>query len=292
MTEFRQKPLHRVPSRPHKRPTNWTPLEVVVPAEVETAAENLVSVREINARQINVAFQPIVEISSGRVFAQEALARCSVPGLESPTALFARAEREGACGWLGRAVREVAFARASGKRLFVNIHPRELSTRWLVRPDDPLYFHDSDVFLEITESTAFDYFELCMNVLKEVCSRSGAQLVVDDLGAGYSNLTRILELEPRVAKLDRSLVTKLDTDRRKQVLVRKLIELCNELGCRVVCEGIETIGELSAARDCGAQYAQGYLLARPADPAPEVVWPLAGQVGRELDRAYGGGKTW
>jgi len=112
-----------------------------------------------------------------------------------------------------------------------------------------------------------------MNVLKEVCGRSGAHLVVDDLGAGYSNLTRILELEPRVAKLDRSLVTRLDEDRRKQVLVRKLIELCNELGCRVVCEGIETIGELSAARDCGAQYAQGYLLARPADPPPDVVWP-------------------
>jgi len=273
MTEFRPKTLARAPSQPRRRPANWTPFEVVIPEQAKSEPESVMSVREITSRQINVVFQPIVDLRSGRVIAQEALARCSLPGLESPTALFTRAEREGACGWLGRAVREVAFARANGRALFVNVHPRELSSRWLVRPDDPLYFHDSDVFLEITEATAFDYFELCMNVLKEVCGRSGAHLVVDDLGAGYSNLTRILELEPRVAKLDRSLVTRLDEDRRKQVLVRKLIELCNELGCRVVCEGIETIGELSAARDCGAQYAQGYLLARPADPPPDVVWP-------------------
>jgi EAL domain-containing protein (putative c-di-GMP-specific phosphodiesterase class I) len=276
MTEFRPKALPRAPSRTGARPANWTPFEVVLPPQLEAEPATLTSVREITSRQINVAFQPIVELNTGRVFAQEALARCSVPGLESPTALFERAEKEGACGWLGRAVREVAFARAGGTRLFVNVHPRELSSRWLVRPDDPLYFHDSDVFLEITESTAFDYFELCMNVLKEVCSRSGAHLVVDDLGAGHSNLIRILELEPRVAKLDRSLITHLDSDRRKQVIVKKLIELCNELGCRVVCEGIETLGELNAARDCGAQYAQGYLLARPADPPPNVTWPPKG----------------
>ena len=66
--------------------------------------------------------------------------------------------------------------------MFVNIHPHELSSRWLVRPDDPLAFHSREVYLEITESAAFTYFELCMDVLKEVCRRTGAHLVVDDYG--------------------------------------------------------------------------------------------------------------
>jgi EAL domain-containing protein (putative c-di-GMP-specific phosphodiesterase class I) len=101
-----------------------------------------------------------------------------------------------------------------------------------------------------------------------------AFLVVDDFGAGYSNLKRIVELHPKIVKLDRTLVEKLDKDRRQQTLVRHMVELCRELGAKVVAEGIETTDELKAARDCGAQYGQGYVLARPAHPAPTFPWPL------------------
>jgi EAL domain-containing protein (putative c-di-GMP-specific phosphodiesterase class I) len=188
--------------------------------------------------------------------------------------LFERAVSEQACGRLGRTIREVAFSRCMGVPLFVNVHPNELSARWLVRPDDPVFFHDSDVYLEITETAAFSHFELCMGVLKEVCSRAGAFLVVDDFGAGYSNLKRIIDLQPRIVKLDRTLIARLDRDRRQQTLVRYIVDLCLELGAKVVAEGIETLDELKAARDCGAQYGQGYLLARPSYPAPDPTWPL------------------
>jgi EAL domain-containing protein (putative c-di-GMP-specific phosphodiesterase class I) len=168
----------------------------------------------------------------------------------------------------------VAFARGAGHRLFVNVHPDELSSRWLVRPDDPLNYHDNEVFLEITESAAFEYFDLCRGVLKELCARAQVHLVVDDLGAGHSNLKRVLDLEPKVVKLDRELVVELDKSRRQQVLVRSVTELCKELGAEVVAEGIETLDELKAVRDCGADYAQGFLLAKPAYPIPQVHWPL------------------
>jgi EAL domain-containing protein (putative c-di-GMP-specific phosphodiesterase class I) len=56
--------------------------------------------------------------------------------------------------------------------------------------------------------------------------------------------------------------------------VRYIVDLCLELGAKVVAEGIETLDELKAARDCGAQYGQGYLLARPSYPAPDPTWPL------------------
>jgi EAL domain-containing protein (putative c-di-GMP-specific phosphodiesterase class I) len=98
---------------------------------------------------------------------------------------------------------------------------------------------------------------------------------VDDLGAGYSNLKIIADLEPKVVKLDRSLIQDLDKKPRQRKLVASTISLCNELGASVVAEGIETAAELSAVIDSGAQFGQGYLLARPAFPLPSVKWPIA-----------------
>jgi EAL domain-containing protein (putative c-di-GMP-specific phosphodiesterase class I) len=230
-------------------------------------------VRGLGTADFDVVYQPIVDLRNGRFFAHEALVRCKVEALKSPVVLFEQAVNERACGRLGRTIREVSFARCPGVPLFVNIHPDELGARWLVRPDDPVFFHDNSVFLEITESAAFTHFDLCCDVLREVCSRSGAHLVVDDLGAGYSNLKRIIDLEPKVVKLDRSLIAGLDRRPRQRVLFTSVVKLCADLGARVVAEGIETIDEFKAVRDCGAQYGQGYLLARPGYPPPAVTFP-------------------
>ncbi len=222
--------------------------------------------------EISVLFQPIVDLSTSKVWAVEALARCTRQHFRDPQALFRAAVEQGATGRLGRLIREVAFERCGNRRVFVNVHPHELSSRWLVRTDDPLGFHDAGVFIEITETAAFEYFDLCRGVLREVCNRTGAHLVLDDLGAGHSNLARFLELEPEVVKLDRALVSNIHVDKRKRVMVRHLSALCRELGARVVAEGIETEDELSAVIDAGVEYGQGYFLARPAFPIPEVTW--------------------
>jgi len=233
------------------------------------------SVHDLTVGDLDVVFQPIVELQSGAVFAYEALTRCKWPEFKNPLVLFAQAEAERACGPLGRKVREVAFSRCADAPLFVNLHPHELSDGWLVRPDDPLFFHDRAVYLEITESAAFDYFGLCAGVLKEICSRGGAYLVVDDLGAGHSNLKRIVDLEPHVVKLDLALIRNVEKSRRQQILVRQVVSLCEELGAKVVAEGIETEDELRALLDTGAHYGQGYLFAKPAYPIPTARWPLA-----------------
>lgn len=224
---------------------------------------------------MTVLFQPIVDLGSATVWAVEALARCTRPHFRDPQALFRAAVEQGATGRLGRLIREVAFERCAGERVFVNVHPHELSSRWLVRTDDPLGFHDAEVFLEITETAAFQFFDLCRGVLREVCNRTGAHLVLDDLGAGYSNLARFLELEPAVVKLDRALVRDVHASRRKQIMIRHLTALCGELGARVVAEGIETRDELSAILDAGVGYGQGYFFARPGYPIPAVSWSRA-----------------
>jgi EAL domain-containing protein (putative c-di-GMP-specific phosphodiesterase class I) len=167
-------------------------------------------------------------------------------------------------------MREIAVEQCPGVPLFVNIHPDELMHPLLVRADEPLLFHDADVFLEVTESVPMLHFELCMSVLNELRTRGGVHLVVDDLGAGFSNLKRICDLDPRVVKLDRELVAGVDRSRRLQVLMRNLVRLCNDLGARVVAEGVETQDELSAVRDAGVHLVQGFYLARPAFPLPKV----------------------
>jgi EAL domain-containing protein (putative c-di-GMP-specific phosphodiesterase class I) len=233
------------------------------------------SVLGLRADDIGVVFQPIVEIATGRVFAHEALVRCKRPEYASPPVLFDFAVKENVCGRLGRIIRDVAFGTSGDVPLFVNLHPAELTARWLIQPDDPIGYHAKDVFLEITESATFTHFDLCRSVLREVCERTGALLVIDDFGAGHSNLERLVHLEPAVVKLDLSLTRDLHHHRRKQIVVRHMVSLCKELGATVVAEGVETLDELKCVRDLMVNYAQGYLLARPAAPPPDHAWPFA-----------------
>jgi EAL domain-containing protein (putative c-di-GMP-specific phosphodiesterase class I) len=231
-------------------------------------------VRTLTVSDIGVVFQPIVELSSGALFAYEALVRCKRPEYVAPPVLFEHAVQESATGRLGRLIRDVAFATSGEVPLFINIHPDELSSRWLVRPDDPLCLHGPQVFLEITESAALTHFDLCRSVIRELCRRSGAQLVVDDFGAGHSNLQRLVDLEPDIVKLDLALTRNIHRLPRMQAVVRHVVNLCRDLNARVVAEGIETVDELACVRELGVDYGQGYLLARPAMPPPKPAWPL------------------
>jgi EAL domain-containing protein (putative c-di-GMP-specific phosphodiesterase class I) len=226
-------------------------------------------------QELFVVFQPIVAMHSGAVFAYEALVRCNVPELRNPIVLFEKALAKRCVGRLGRIIREIGVPLGKGKPVFVNIHPSELSEGWLVQPDDPIFLHDDDVYLEVTESVPMSHCELCMGVLKEVGSRRGVWLVVDDLGAGYSNLLRIAEMEPRIVKLDRALVSGADKNKRKRELVAAVVDLCVRLDAKVVAEGIETEGEFRVLRDVGAHYGQGWLFARPAFPLPPTHWKVS-----------------
>lgn len=141
-----------------------------------------------------------------------------------------------------------------------------------MQPDDPIFQHSEDVYLEITEDVPLSHFAQCQHMLSEVRGR-GVHLVVDDFGAGYSNVKYIADLNPRVVKLDRMLIAGLTLGSRMYKLVASVIQLCTDLGAKVVAEGIETETELEAVIAAGARYGQGYLLARPATPLPPVRWP-------------------
>jgi EAL domain-containing protein (putative c-di-GMP-specific phosphodiesterase class I) len=228
--------------------------------------------RVLDAREIKVVYQPVVDLKTQKVFAYEALVRSLSSDFDSPMSLFAAAVQHSCTGELGRIIREMAVQGCPSHPLFLNIHPAELNDKFVVQPDDPIFRHSEDVYLEITEGVPLSHFRLCQSILREVRGR-GVYLVVDDLGAGYSNLKYIADLHPRVVKLDRDLVAGLEKNTRLFKLVSAIVVLCRELDAMVVAEGIETPSELEAVQAAGARFGQGYLLARPAFPPPAVSWP-------------------
>jgi EAL domain-containing protein (putative c-di-GMP-specific phosphodiesterase class I) len=220
-------------------------------------------VRLLATSDLDVVFQPIVELVDDSIYAQEALVRCSWPEYAEPPALFNDAAESNCTGQLGRMIREIAVPLCPGQRLFVNVHPGELDEGFLIHPDDPIFFHDHEVYVELTEAVPVADMDRCSVVLKELRRRAGIKLAIDDFGAGFSNLHILADLEPDVVKLDRGLIHGISANRRQQVLATWLVRLCHDLGARVVAEGIETRDDLMAVRDTGMSYAQGFFLGRP-----------------------------
>jgi EAL domain-containing protein (putative c-di-GMP-specific phosphodiesterase class I) len=242
---------------------------------VEPKQRTTVAIRRVlDARDVKVVYQPLVDLKTRKIFAYEALVRSKSSDFDSPMSLFAAAVQHSCTGELGRIIRELAIEGCPQYPLFLNIHPAELNEKFVVQPDDPIFQHGEDVYLEITEGVPLSHFRLCQSVLREVRGR-GVYLVVDDLGAGYSNLRYIADLHPRVVKLDRDLIMGLVKDTRMFKLVSAIVVLCRDLDAMVVAEGIETTDELDAVLAAGAHFAQGYLLAKPAYPPPQATWPGA-----------------
>jgi EAL domain-containing protein (putative c-di-GMP-specific phosphodiesterase class I) len=228
-------------------------------------------VKTLAETKFRIVYQPIVDVKKRAVFAYEALVRPEL--FKSPPDLINAAIEAGRVGELGRAMRAMTVANCTEHALFVNIHPNELNERFLVQPDDPIFSHPEELFLELTEAVPLSKLDVSANVLHEIGDR-GVHVVVDDLGSGYSNLRYLADLKPKVVKIDRELVMGLVPNSRRFTLMRNLVRMCVELQARVVAEGIETEAELSAVIDAGVHLGQGYLLARPAFPPPVPTWPL------------------
>lgn len=242
----------------HEAPTQPAPY-------VEETAFDLL-VGSIPLESLTALFVPIVSLRSGRTFAFEALPHCTLAGMSQSEELFARAAFEKKVGELGRAVRRVAFTECAGAPIFTGVHPHELKDSWLIRPDDPLCGHDAEVFLQIDQPA---YAATSMHMLAEVSSRSGISIVLDDFGAGASNLAQLAALAPAFVKLDPELVRDLATSPRKQKVLHGLAQLCSELGVQIIGKGIVGEAELRALVDCGISLGQGPFLGEPSR-APTV----------------------
>ncbi|HEY4176222.1 MAG TPA: EAL domain-containing protein [Kofleriaceae bacterium] len=212
-----------------------------------------------------MAFQPIVDVKTKRVYAYEALIRTEEQSLKRPDVLIATAERCERIHQLGRTVRAAvaeAMPRAPDDAfIFVNVHGLELTDEELFAPTNPLAKHAPRIVLEITERVGIDPTSGAARAA--MLRKQGYRIAVDDLGAGYAALGALATLEPEVVKLDMSLVRDLDRHPTKRRVVGAIATLCRELGGKVVGEGVETREELDALMELGVELIQGYLFAKP-----------------------------
>jgi EAL domain-containing protein (putative c-di-GMP-specific phosphodiesterase class I) len=222
-----------------------------------------------------MAYQPIVRVADRSIFGYEALLRSEEKALPHPGAILDAAERLDRLSDLGRKIRKAACVpipeAPPQAAFFVNLHARDLMDGTLLSPTSPLSFFADRVVLEITERASLDGITDVRAKIAEL-RRMGFRIAIDDLGAGYAGLTSFATLEPDIVKLDMSLVRNVDTDLKKEKVVRSMTSLAKDLGMLVVAEGVETAGEREALVAIGCDLLQGYLLAKPGRPFPAFVW--------------------
>jgi diguanylate cyclase (GGDEF)-like protein len=221
---------------------------------------------------LNVVVQPIVTVPEGVPHAFEALARFQTRGSSSPLHWFALADEFGVRDRLElaclRAGLRTFSARPPGTALSVNLSgPLLLDPRIDTLLDEvgPL----DGLILEMTENSLLEDTPGMHAQISRLLAR-GVRFAVDDMGAGYSGLRQITTIRPSYLKLDRSLITGIDSDPDRGALVSAMLGYARQTGGHLVAEGVETEAELDTLLALGVRLVQGFYLARPGWPWPEV----------------------
>ncbi|HEV7585298.1 MAG TPA: EAL domain-containing protein [Solirubrobacteraceae bacterium] len=218
----------------------------------------------IETENLDVAYQPIVDLRSNRCMGIEALARFPEP-FTRPDETLVAAHALGLSLELERLVVRHAWKMlpqlGRGQFLALNLSPDalvELARRANLRQELRL----DQLVVEVTEHTLVDSYAALHREL-EPLRRRGLRIAVDDAGAGYASLRHVLELRPDFIKVDRSLIHGIADDHARRVAVKAFLSLALDLGSSVVAEGVERQEDLTTVRELGLHAVQGYLLGRP-----------------------------
>jgi EAL domain-containing protein (putative c-di-GMP-specific phosphodiesterase class I)/GGDEF domain-containing protein/PAS domain-containing protein len=235
--------------------------------------------RALDRGELEVHYQPIVDVASGRWVAVEALARWRTEdGVVPPDVFVPLAEEHGLIGAIDAfvartAVREVAGLTVLGGpelSLHLNVAPSTLTTggtvEHVVRTAARYGLPTARIVLEMTETSPVVDMERTREVLVEA-RLAGLGVALDDFSAGHMSLHQLARLPVTLIKLDRSLVTGASTSRRWQRLLRVVADAGRELGAVVLAEGVETPEDLAVVRASGCGLAQGFHLERPLTAA-------------------------
>ncbi len=170
---------------------------------------------------------------------------------------------------IAMAYREGKKLLQTGQKLFINIHPRTLSSGVSIPR-----MESANIVFEITEKTSFS--GEVKQELREL-QQQGFQLAVDDYGKQFSNLDRLISdwFTPRYLKLDRSFTAALLRVERAQLVIRHTQELCNKLGIHLIAEGVETERQQELLQQLGVRFMQGYYLGYPAAAESWLRRPVA-----------------
>lgn len=225
--------------------------------------------------QLEVYYQPIVELTSGRISKAEALLRWKHPerGFVSPVVFIPLAEDSGLIHEIGewvfsQTVQAISRWRQSfgcSIQVSVNKSPRQFE-----KPPIPLWSErlkamdlpGSSITVEITEGSLLAQSAGIRAQLLHY-RNSGIEVSIDDFGTGFSALSYLHKFDIDYLKIDRSFVTELESTSANTALVEAIIVMAHKLDIKTIAEGVETTGQRDILKGFGCDYVQGYLYARP-----------------------------
>ncbi len=275
-------------------------VQIFAPA-MHTAALSRKSVAQelrsaLHTNQLTLHYQPLVELTSGRIIGVEALARWQHPhrGAVPPGEFVPLAEETGLMGDLGNrviltAVQELATWNArlvlpAAFRVHVNTSPvqfQEGDLTGTVRR--AMQQHDvsaSRLVLEMTETGLTSLDAAGARTLADLRA-AGVALALDGFGAGCSSIGQLRRLAVDTVKVDRSLMENLEVDHQHRHLVQAIVQLVDALGLTAVAVGVENGGQATQLRGLGCKLAQGYYFSRPV-PADQMLELLRADQSRHV----------
>lgn len=229
----------------------------------------------IKRQELEVYYQPKVDLRSGEIFSVEALLRWNHPqlGEVSPTEFIPIAERNGQIfpifEWVLRQacsqIQELNLRGASPVQLAVNLSVVQLNDRNLPaiikRILQETEFPPQRLQLEVTENIFMENVHENIIRLNEI-KALGIQFAIDDFGTGYSSLSYLHHLPVDALKIDKSFIREIDCAANRAI-VRTVIDLANNLGLEVVAEGVETREQMELLKTLNCYYVQGYYFCSP-----------------------------
>lgn len=229
----------------------------------------------IQLDQIQVHYQPVVELQSGGIFKAEALARWTHPlfGNVDPSLFIPLAEESGMINDIGDYVFREAAATIKDWDAFLGL-PLQVSIN-----KSPIQFGSKDqdkwldylqqlelppdrVTVEITESVLLGVSENVSSKLFEYRD-AGIQVAIDDFGTGYSSMAYLQKFDIDFLKIDQSFIKDLAINHENRAIVESIIAMARKLGLRVIAEGVETGEQMELLREAGCDYGQGYFFSQP-----------------------------
>ena len=237
--------------------------------------------RALDREEFRLHYQPIVDTSSGRIVACEALLRWQHPdrGLLPPGEFLSVAEETGLINPIGEWVLRTGCRQArqwmhdlnhnGSPAVSINLFSRQFSRTELVvyiqELLDEIQLPANRLQLEITESAVIDVPELAIDVLLRL-RNLGVKVHLDDFGTGYSSLAYLQRFAVDVLKIDQCFVQRLGRNGGGSEIVQTIVTLAQNLGMVALAEGIETPEQLEIVRDLGCTFGQGFLFAKPMPP--------------------------
>ncbi len=231
-----------------------------------------------------VYYQPLVDLTSGKISGFEALVRWQHPerGLVFPGEFITVAEETGSIVPLGELVLVIAcwqickwqqeFPQEPPLMVSVNLSGKQFAQPNLIevikRTLDQTHLDPTCLKLEITESVVMDEVELAIEMLSQMKALN-VKLGIDDFGTGYSSLSYLHRFPTDTLKVDRSFVTRMVEGNQNSAIVKTIIALAHNLNMDVIAEGVETPEQLAQLRSLGCECGQGYFFAKPL-PAAQI----------------------